>query len=232
MIQEMLQVSTELLNSHIKIQKALERSTSAEQAHAQMADEDSPFFRGRKLFQLDVNYRWSSIVLDERFEGMNTAVEKSAYGAEGHAARAGDRAPDAPDLLVVCEAKEAEGLPEEGNKTRLFDLFTPMDHTVLIFAPVHAFEAVQEIIGALEKYPRGLVRPVLILPKNARSEGLGISEDIVVLQDAEGHAYTGYGLPEDILSVAIVRPDGVIGAFVKGTAGADRYFSLIFKPST
>ncbi len=48
-----------------------------------------------------------------------------------------------------------------------------------------------------------------------------------MLRDASGHAFKEYGLSPDAIHVVIVRPDGVIGAFVKGTEGVNKYFNTI-----
>lgn len=74
--------------------------------------------------------------------------------------------------------------------------------------------------------PPGLIRSVLILPSNSSTTG-DVAADFV-FKDTKGHAYTGYGIKEDGLQFVVVRPDGVIGAFVGGVDGVNKYFSPIF----
>ncbi|KLO17521.1 hypothetical protein SCHPADRAFT_994344 [Schizopora paradoxa] len=220
-ISEMLKISTGLHDSvrdSIKASKVSAAPSGEQQQGGTKRDAD-PFLRGRKLFQLDVNYRWSPIVFDERFGEAEAVKQPNAYGTEGHEARAGDRAPDAPNLRVIKRPAN-EGKADLGEETRLFDVFTPDRHTVLVF---HGDAT--PILDALAKYPPELVRSVLVLPSNS-SESESVSVDFV-LKDMEGHAHNGYGVKEDLFQVVIVRPDGVIGAFVAGVDGVSKYFSLI-----
>ncbi len=189
------------------------------------SESQSPWFRGRNLFQLDVNYRWSPIVLDERFGEAEAAKQPNAYGIEGHEARAGDRAPDAPNLRVVKRPAN-EGQANVGEETRLFDVFTPDKHTVLMFASENGLDKTKAILSALEKYPPGLIRSALVLPSASSTTENASAE--FVFKDTEKHAYTGFGVKGDHLQVVVVRPDGVIGAFVEGAQGIAKYFSLVF----
>ncbi|KAH8110156.1 hypothetical protein DFH11DRAFT_1494555, partial [Phellopilus nigrolimitatus] len=63
-ISEMLKITTNLFNRvfRIETQQALART----QTSAASGPDDHMFSRDRKLFQLDFNYRWSTIVRDER----------------------------------------------------------------------------------------------------------------------------------------------------------------------
>ena len=96
---------------------------------------DDKFPRRRKLFQLDLNYRWSSIVFDERFA--SSSAQKDAYGKLGQDLRAGDRAPDAPSLVILHSKVTSIGKVsgQVGASVRLFDIFEPTVHTALVFAP-------------------------------------------------------------------------------------------------
>ncbi|KAG1882172.1 FAD binding domain-containing protein [Suillus subluteus] len=96
------------------------------------------------LYMLGINCRFSTIVLDE----FVTSVEGrpiNAYGVldEGHL-EAGDRAPDAPNMLQVGRA--------EPDETTLFALYRPWYHTVLVFAP---------------SIRQSVVRSAVVLPSSA-----------------------------------------------------------------
>ena len=78
----------------------------------------------QKLSMLGVNYRWSSIVIDEITKAKpvdaHVVLDESILVA-------GDRAPDAPGLNVVkAGAQVAE--------TRFFDLFKATYHTVRLWS--------------------------------------------------------------------------------------------------
>ncbi|KAF8891790.1 FAD binding domain-containing protein [Infundibulicybe gibba] len=121
-IAEMLGVTTELLKKTFK------------KEHDQSA-----WDRTGCLLQLGVNYRWSSIVVDEQSKdyipsGDDTNGDQKQvvqfddvdpYGkrTDGRL-RAGDRAPDACDLFD----------PRTGTTTRLFNIFGPTHHTVVHFS--------------------------------------------------------------------------------------------------
>lgn len=222
-IAEMLKISTQLLHTSMgtraeeTVKGAVETGAGTASDSVTKAKEE-PFFRSLKLFMLNVHYRWSPIVRDERFADDAPAAEKDAYGEEGHALRAGDRAPDAPGLRT-----------KEGTATRLFNVFTPVAHTVLIFSRDEGVVAVvSEVEEVLKSFPAGLARTVLISPATSLSEKFSDGAD-VVLQDAEGHAFKGYGIVDDGNNMlVIVRPDAMVGAFVtSGAAGVKAYFDVL-----
>ncbi|KZV72944.1 hypothetical protein PENSPDRAFT_649364 [Peniophora sp. CONT] len=170
------------------------------------------FNRPASFGQLGVHYRWSSIVYDGLREGgleveSTNVTPASTYG-EGEQGRlqAGDRAPDAP------------GLQGPAGETRLFDVFNAARHTVLVFEP----SIVAATRVATEKYPKGYTRVVLLLPEGADVK------DGTTLVDAQGHATREYGAHAAGVAVAIVRPDGVVGALLKADEGVEEYFSRIF----
>ncbi|KAL5508461.1 hypothetical protein ACEPAH_6080 [Sanghuangporus vaninii] len=202
---------------------------------------DKKYFRGRKLFQLDLNYRWSPIVFDERrpavsaSSGESNNKERDAYGKPDHDLRAGDRAPDAPGLVVLHKSsrpigkigKVVEGA--EDGVIRLFDTFDPTAHISLVFSSDQSFiKAVQDVLKVL---PDGLIRTVLIVPQDASISSVGEDVDLV-LDDKEGHAYKGYGIEKDANVVMIVRPDAMIGAFAASTAGVEQYLNKVFAVAT
>ncbi|KAG2051896.1 FAD/NAD(P)-binding domain-containing protein [Suillus hirtellus] len=172
--------------------------------------------RSPVLYMLGINCRFSTIVLDE----FVTSVERkpiNAYGVldEGHL-EAGDRAPDAPNMLQVGGA--------ELNTTTLFSLYRPWYHTMLVFAP--SLADATPILGALEAYDKSVVRSAVVLPSSASVTPVA-SPDLVLV-DREGYAYSAYLVEAGQTKVFVIRPDGVIGAIVHGTEGVKKYFSKIF----
>ncbi|KAH7915175.1 hypothetical protein BJ138DRAFT_1132799 [Hygrophoropsis aurantiaca] len=146
--------------------------------------------RSQKMDMLGVNYRFSPIVIDE-FASEATIKQVDAYGLiQGGCLVAGDRAPDA-----LGHSEFIDGTV--GPTTRLFDIFRPYRHTVLVFTP-HPANSNQ------------------ILSAN------------IILMDHDGDAYNGHMVGEETTIVVVVRPDGVVGAMVRGANGLDRYFSMIF----
>lgn len=187
--------------------------------------------RGGVLKQLGVNYRWSSIVIDERAtdgaaHGYTTKQPVDPYGAnEGNGVQAGDRAPDAPGLVDVTHGDKMDA----NKPTSLFRIFGPSYHTVLVFAG--HFDQVAPFLERLQQYPQYAVRSAIIYVADAAAfpsaEGVNL-----VLVDQEGHAYAGYNCAANDLTVVIVRPDGIIGGIVFGLDGLERYFKGVFSALT
>ncbi|KAF9003010.1 FAD binding domain-containing protein [Cyathus striatus] len=176
-------------------------------------DEELAWARGGELRMLGVNYRTSSIVIDD---GPLDKFSGSAYNVESAtAARAGDRAPDAPKLLQVSPSKE---------ETSLFQLFGSSYHTVLVFGG----SAVQHrtLLETVEKLPKGVVKTALVIPKDNQEYAIPEGFDPVVV-DTNGHAFKGYSVSDGELNVVVVRPDGVVGARVGTMENFEKYFSRI-----
>ncbi|KAF8441710.1 hypothetical protein L210DRAFT_1022348 [Boletus edulis BED1] len=74
---------------------------------------------------------------------------------------AGDRVPDATELRLVV-ARAAGGV--ETGETRLFDVFGPIYHAVLVFTPDVAST---DALDVLRRYPKDVIRPLIILPQGA-----------------------------------------------------------------
>ncbi|KAG1809470.1 FAD binding domain-containing protein [Suillus variegatus] len=195
-ISEMLEMTTTILNQALKTDSMTAARTPI-------------------LFMLGINYRFSDIVLDE-FAIPGKPI--NAYGEldEEHL-EAGDRAPDAPNLVQV-------GCGDSDVKT-LFSLYRPWYHTVLVFAPSHAGAA--PILGTLEAYDTSVVRSAVVLPSSAPVTSAASPADLVFV-DREGYAYSAYIVEAGQTRVFVIRPDGVIGAIVRGTEGVKKYFSGIF----
>ena len=198
-IAEMLNITTGMLN--------LLRSAGVEHA----------MHRGEKLTMLGVNYRYSSIVIDE----VTKAEPVSSYRVLDESTLvAGDRAPDAPGLSVVkAGAQVAE--------TRFFDLFKATYHTVLVFGP--DVGSAGDIIDTLSSYSRDIIRIVVVLPQGAvATEPSTITSGADVVVDTAGYAYRAYLTEKGEKRVAVVRPDGVAGAIVRGAEGVKAYVEKIF----
>ncbi|KAF5338052.1 hypothetical protein D9758_014255 [Tetrapyrgos nigripes] len=192
--------------------------------------------RGYEFRQLGVNYRGSSLVLDERSEaeagnklGDGELIDYYRAGEDG-SVRAGDRAPDAPELLSLDPSVTTESSSGQATiMTRFFDIFKPQKHTVLVFCG-SGHDDVQDLIQDLSGYPAGTVQTVLIHPQDAK-HGSGPEKSLKVdyaLVDQGGYAYKHYLVDEAKGGVVIVRPDGWIGGLVNDVAGVKRYFGKIF----
>ncbi|KAI6098032.1 FAD binding domain-containing protein [Pisolithus thermaeus] len=208
--------------------------------------------RGKNVYMLGVNYRSSPIVVDEFAPTSEASVAHSAYGEiqEG-ILQAGDRAPDAPGLVSVITHNCAPHLVSSGSysavslpggvvgSTRMFDIFTSTHHTVIIFAPTLVVPVVQSILKTLQEVvSKELVQRVVVLPgshpelgghvESRTSSGAGETADVELLVDQVGHAYRGYVVEEGEIKIVVVRPDGVVGAIVRGVAGLEQYFEGVF----
>ena len=209
-------------------------------------DSDSTFerawTRGKNLYMLGVNYRTSPIVIDEFFSASSIQVHSSYRALEDGDLRAGDRAPDAPGLMFVTNTA---GTPSGESGARLFDIFTPTYHTVLTFVTSTSAPVLREVLSVLEelgeKKNEKLVKHLAILPpgnedakdmstrvEQAKSCGgtIGVGGEILV--DHAGHAHSAYVVDQGETKVIVVRPDGVVGAVVRGGEGVGKYFNKVF----
>ncbi|KZV66434.1 hypothetical protein PENSPDRAFT_92107 [Peniophora sp. CONT] len=181
------------------------------------AGDDSAWNRPLSGRQLGVHYRWSSIVLDELREGEGELVLESTniepedvYGSDTPGRlHAGDRAPDAPDLVHA----------ETGEETKLFELFKPIYHTILVLDPA----VLDDVLAVTGKYPDGSINVVVIAPQDSQTS----SAKVEVYTDTRGHAHRAYSAGLGV-KVVVVRPDGVVGGLLKGSEGVKKYFDKIF----
>lgn len=168
--------------------------------------------RPKVLHQIGVNYRWSDVVVDEQ-PGETTGEEKAAYRPEDPTVlRAGDRAPSAPNLVPVDGDVTSE--------TRLFDIFKPTRHTVLLFGTG------TEVLEPLKSTPPGSFYVVAILPQGTTPQAVPGADLTVV--DSQGYAFKDYPPAAQGFSVIIVRPDAVVGAVVKTAEGVKKYVQGVF----
>ncbi|KAF8810119.1 hypothetical protein BYT27DRAFT_7186980 [Phlegmacium glaucopus] len=210
--EERLPVVAEMLNLTTKILKvSLDKPTN-----------EDVWQRTGNLNQLGVNYRGSSIVVDQYTDsGAGSEARKghSAYDVEaGGLLRAGYRAPDAPGLVEVKFDNQ-----QSNESTRLYKLLSPTRHTVLVFAEA---ADIHTTLAAIARYPKELVRTVVIL--RAKSTNTIQNAACDVFEDRDGHAYETYRSAEGANDIVIIRPDGVIGAVVKDVDWLERYFRTIF----
>ncbi|CCM01285.1 uncharacterized protein FIBRA_03334 [Fibroporia radiculosa] len=182
---------------------------------------ESAWTRGGKLKQLGINYRWSSIVVDERnpLKNGQDCEPLDAYGVDGSVGlRAGDRAPDAPGLVPVNADADVEA-------TSLFQTFGSTYHTVLFFTPDPSNVALA--LESLKVYPTELILSAIVYPKGT-SNTLGIDGVNKCFVDGEGHASVAYDISALETMIVIVRPDGIVGGIVRGADGVKKYFRGIF----
>ena len=209
------------------VAEMLDLTTKILQATIEKPNNEAGWRRSGNLNQLGVNYRWSSIVVDQSTDsdtGPGAREAHSAYDVEdGGLLRAGDRAPDAPGLVKV----NFDNQKKTSESARLFKLLSPTYHTILIFAEtadVHA--TVQAVIA---KFPKELVRAVVLL----RADTTKMIQDVAcdVFEDRDGHAYDAYKGAEGANRIVIIRPDGVTGAIMKDVDWVERYFRAVFVES-
>ncbi|KAF9002996.1 monooxygenase [Cyathus striatus] len=199
-IAEMLNITTKLFRKTIKPLDDKEKVAA--------------WRRGQEFHMFGVNYRSSSLVIDDG--ASEESAGAAAYNLESAtAARAGDRAPDAPELQQISPSNE---------DTSLFQLFGPSYHTILVFGG--SGEQHSTVLEKLTKFPKDSVKSALVLPVN-KSKPVNEGFD-VVLVDTKGYAFEGYHIPEDELHVVVVRPDGTVGARLTVLENLDKYFSKIF----
>ncbi|KAA1469142.1 hypothetical protein DENSPDRAFT_848696 [Dentipellis sp. KUC8613] len=211
-IKEMLQRTTSILNRTFVTENGKSMPAAPKDN-----DAESPWTRPTQLNQLGVDYRWSPIIVDEVVNGLELkdkdeakVLTASTYVVEeGGRLHAGDRAPDSPGLVDL----------KTGGTMRLFNIFGPDHHTLLVFTNGDAASD----LGPLARIPKGLVCTVVL-----RSQDAGAPADVaagvdLVLQDKEGHAYSAYDA-----RVVVVRPDGVVGALLGGAEGVEKYMRGVF----
>ncbi|KAJ3822114.1 FAD binding domain-containing protein [Lentinula raphanica] len=197
------------------------------------------FTRGFELRMFGINYRGSSIVVDEVDP---PAVVLDPYKVSpDEPVRGGDRAPQAVGLQII--RRSANNIDDAPSTTTLFDVFDTTKHTALVFVgpPIEgltsSLEAVQEVVKSLGGYPLETMRIMVVHSQDTTSQSLvdGLDGEVLEVKDTEGHAYTTYlrGIAQSELSaldagqkrpvVIIVRPDGHVGAMVRGVEGIEKY---------
>lgn len=173
--------------------------------------DESVWHRGGALTMLGINYRASPVVLDTIHE-VNTAALPDPYES-GVEVNAGDRAPEAPELL-----------DSKGEATSLFKIFGYTWHTALLFA--QDVGAAKLTLEQLKTYG-DKVKTVIIVPKGSSVPAEDLGADYV-LEDKAGHAYKAYLDSERPCTAVVVRPDSYIGAIVSDGEGVRKYFEKVY----
>lgn len=207
-----------------------------------LGKEESALQTNGSLFQLGVNYRWSSIVVDERkaieaereveedayledfqFDDEEDEEENlDSYGVDHDGRlRAGDRAPDSSGLKVRSPVRLAK------QQFQLFQIFASSHHTILIFSDL---ADLRDVLRVCSMYPKDVIRTVVITRAKKHVPLDTISADFI-LDDCDGHAHASY-CPTGVCGIVVVRPDGVVGAIAQGPTGMNRYFRGIFTAKT
>ncbi|EEB94844.1 hypothetical protein MPER_06279 [Moniliophthora perniciosa FA553] len=141
-------------------------------------------------------------------------VDPYRSGLDG-TVRAGDRAPAAHALVG-----------KDGAETTLFDVFSPSKHTVLVFADEGTNALKEGLEAARSVFPDGTAQYAVI--HSGGTEVPEVQADYVFL-DKEGFAFKHCKVEKgDKCRVFLVRPDGYIGAIVKGSEGLCQYGSIVF----
>ncbi|KAF7798988.1 hypothetical protein EIP86_010217 [Pleurotus ostreatoroseus] len=200
-IAEMLGRTTAILNKTI----AQHRDTANEK----------PEVRSKIFHQLGVNCRWSSVVVDEQPEAKDVANAGAYLPEDPTVLYAGDRAPEAPGLVNTGDAR--------AETTSLFSVYGPTHHTVLVFTT--KVEEATSVIDVLKQYPEGIAKTAVVLPQ--RAQRFVVPGADLTLLDQVGVAYEAYPPAGKEWPIIVVRPDGVVGAVVKGAEGVQRYFSHV-----
>jgi len=193
-IAEMLDLTTDLLKKTIKSGGELKR--------------------GDEFRQMGVNCRSSPIVYEDETEGRSNG-HWPAYSRESEsAARAGDRAPDSP------VSQHSAG---EEKDTNLFSIFSPTQHTALIFPGLE--DQLASIALVLRNLPEGAVQSAAILKPGAHPPPNHLMD--MTLVDKMGHTHSGYHVVYGVPCIIVVRPDGVVGARVRSAEGFEEYFKRL-----
>ncbi|EGN92834.1 hypothetical protein SERLA73DRAFT_172594 [Serpula lacrymans var. lacrymans S7.3] len=220
-VAEMLNLTTQLHERAFNRIPSTARSSPTE-------DPIDPMSRPLNLLQLGINYRWSPIVVEGR-DKAEARGHQDPHGVAGGELRAGDRAPDATDLSV--RGKDEGGAttsPPVAHHT-MYGLVAAAKgkHVILIFPA--SLEDVRGSVEGLRGYVQSGVAEALVVLEPGMREAVGGVEayGARVCVDESGHARTGYGVETGSTAIVVVRPDGIIGAYVLGIDQAHEYFSRI-----
>jgi hypothetical protein len=195
--------------------------------------DSSGFKHGRLLWMLGVNYRWSSIVLEDARarpsleEGAANAYGDGSAGDAPADVRAGDRAPDAPGLRV---AAAPHGQFKIDAKVALFDVLVPDAFTVMLFLEAdHEGVVLERMLAVTRRQPQGTVRTAAILPAHSAAKTV-VGTDLSLIDEEEYAAKHFFIKSHNAGTKAVVvRPDGVVGAILREAAGLEKYFGLVFR---
>lgn len=233
---ERLPTIAEMLNKTTELHKNAFHhtpSSSALASGASVADPKAaqdPMFRPATGSQLGVNYRWSPLAIDGRalaLGGTDTDEEKNPYGRIGDKVRAGDRAPDAPNLREVSTGTDQQ--------TTLHRVVAGCDrHHIIVFTDADHVASESESLAAFDKYVSSGVASTSIVLASGTSPGSlssasGQNRGVRVFVDEAGHAYNGYDVERENGKTVyvVIRPDGMIGAYAVEVEQVELYFQKI-----
>ncbi|KAF9218777.1 hypothetical protein BS17DRAFT_790752 [Gyrodon lividus] len=209
-IAEMLKLTTQVLSKTVVL------TTNTAQDTLQ---------HNQRMHMLGVNYRLSPIVLDE-FTPHPADVD--SYGPIHMTSLvAGDRAPDASALLAYEGGLDGTAVMLSESHM-LFDIFRPWYHTILLFTADVAWAKAMARSVVLDPT---IIRKVVVIPKAAPDPKECDPDLDFILRDDEGHAFAGYHVGEEESRIFVVRPDGFLGAIIKGEEGLRQYFDGILGPN-
>jgi hypothetical protein len=173
-------VAAELLNLITKLHARAFNRVPGSAIVAPTNEAVSPMHRPKRLLQLDINYRWSPIVLDERKHH------------DAHAMiRAGDRAPE-----VNC-LTEITGAPERGSSRSLFGVFAKGLHTILVFWAGDA-ETLGDGFALFRQYiSLGIANVVVICPRQSTTISIPRDLGVQILVDTGTQGFSGYSVDTD-----------------------------------
>ncbi|KAF4605648.1 hypothetical protein EYR40_004436 [Pleurotus pulmonarius] len=203
------------------IAEMLKQVVGLYEKHQNMKSPPSGASRGKELLMLDINYRWSLILVEQRLPlraGVDAQIDDlkaHSYTGWNDSLCAGDRAPDAPGLQVVGD----------DSARTLFDLLDPTKHTMLLFsADVHRVKATEMLDIILSSIAKDVFQTFILSPTAPSTTVIG-DKSIV---DKQGHIYDSYRVQADGFLAVIVRPDGIIGAVLENKEGLSSYLQLLF----
>ncbi len=128
-------------------------------------------------------------------------------------------------------SQSSDPLKKTGEETSLLKLLSFLKHSVVIFAPSSDHHTVDEVLLAIGKIPTSTETVQVILVTQSNTDGAvdetkhGVAYALV---DRDGYAYGGYFVKKGEMTIAIIRPDGYVGAVVKDKGCVERYFGQIF----
>ncbi|KAG9225812.1 hypothetical protein CCMSSC00406_0007822 [Pleurotus cornucopiae] len=207
--EERLPVITQMLHATTKLYThTVVQEKPSEPTQAQNASESGWFkWRNSALEMYGINYRFSSIVLDERSIRPKDTEDMLAHAYSGYEGRgslcAGDRAPDAPRLTT------------SNSETTLYKLLKPDAHTILVFGGAG--------ISQLSAVGSTNFQAFVVRSPGEDTSSNGFEE----LVDGDGWAHRAYmAKPDDRLFV-VIRPDTYIGALFTEGKGLTRYLAKL-----
>ncbi|KAL5507686.1 hypothetical protein ACEPAH_5304 [Sanghuangporus vaninii] len=224
-IVEIFNMMAELFNKLAAWMEQRGLETTEVQTEATEKDKDKETFsRGWKHHQPDVNYRWSEIVFDERFtkDGGNAKDNIDAYSNAG-CWRSCVR------LKLLALRLWDESLDYS---VRLSDVFKSYIHTILVFR-LSTSDPSGSSVDAL-------LAPVSRIEKDFCSRGshLSVRDGNLGLEKLapecrvciSGRWGSWYGLDTtaEQITIVMVYPDGMIGAFARSSNGVQKDLSHVF----